>query len=287
MKKVLVMFFWLSLFLVVLGKIDILSAKDKYTFAMLPQITQSKVTACWQPLLDYIQQNAGITIEFVFPKNFEEHVKLCAEGKVDFAYSNPITYIQMAVSGERKTGHIVIAEAKSKNGFFGQFIIRKDSEIKKFEDIKGKKGMIVGWDSAGGYVFQQAYAISKGFDLKKDCELSVTEDNKQEKVILNVISKKADFGCIRNGMLQKAIELPGISDIKVLAETPKYPEWLFSHYSELPKDIVEKVRKALLSIPEDLLKKAALPGEIIGFSTKKDKDLNAIREVAKKVGINY
>ncbi|MBP7653639.1 phosphate/phosphite/phosphonate ABC transporter substrate-binding protein [Candidatus Dependentiae bacterium] len=265
-----------------------LYAKDKYTFAMLPQITQNKVYASWKPVIEFLQKETGLTFDFIYPKNFEEHTKLCSEGKIDFAYSNPITYIQFAAKKERPKGHIVIAEAQSKNGFFGEFITRKDNDsIKSIKDIKGKKGWITGWDSAGGYVFQQAHSLDNGIDMKKDCEIKESPENKQEKVIMAVISKTADFGCIRNGMRQKSMDIPGINDLKVLAETSKYPEWLFSSNSQIPKDIAEKVQNALTKLPEDILKQAALPGNIIKFTKKTDKDLDVIRKVADKTGIKY
>jgi len=264
---------------------------DEVTFAMLPQMSNVALFKAWKPILEYLEKETGLKFKQVFPKNFAEHIKMCKEGKIDFAYSNPLAYIQMSPKeGVRTHGHKAMAIAVQRGGtsFYGEFIIRVDNdEIKKFEDIKGKKGWIVGYKSAGGFLFQQAYALDHGIDLTKDCTLVESPGNKQEKVIMAVYNREADFGCVRDGMRAKLAKRIDINQIKVLAETPRYPSWAFSAYDGVASEIVRKVKNALLHIPPEIFEKAKLPGKVSAFKDADDSAFDPVRELADKVGVLY
>lgn len=266
-------------------------AGQEVTFAMLPQMSNTELFKCWNSLLKYLEQETGLNFTQVFPHNFAEHVDLCREGKINFAYSNPFTYVQMAPKpGERLRGHLAMATAVEPHGavFYGEFIVRVDNmDIKEFEDIKGKHGWIVGYRSAGGYLYQKGYALDRGIDLPRDCILTESPGNKQEKVIMAVYNRDIDFGCVRNGMREKLENRIDLSQIRVIAETKRYPSWVFSTYDGADPKIVKKVKKALLKIPPELFKKAKLPGRVVKFQDAINKDFESVRELAEKVKMKY
>jgi phosphonate transport system substrate-binding protein len=172
--------------------------------------------------------------------------------------------------------------------FYGEFITRADNvNIKKFKDIKGKHGWIVGYKSAGGYLYQKGYALDHGIDLSQDCRLTESPGNKQEKVILAVYNRDTDFGCVRNGMREKLKDRIDLSQIKVIAETEKYPSWVFSAHGDVKPEIVKRVQQALLKMPEELFEKAKLPGGVLKFQEAVDKDLDSVRELIEKVMMKY
>jgi phosphonate transport system substrate-binding protein len=267
------------------------NAMQEVTFAMLPQMSNTELFMCWNSLLKYVEKQTGLHFTQIFPHNFTEHINLCREGKIDFAYSNPLTYVQMAPkAGERPHGHRSMAIAVEPHGpvFYGEFIVRVDNvDIKKFQDIKGKHGWIVGYESAAGYLYQKGYALDQGIDLVRDCFLTASPGNKQEKVILAVYNRETGFGCVRNGMREKLKDRIDLDQIKILAETERYPSWVFSAYDELNPEIVKKVKLALLRAPAELFKKAKLPGGVLRFQEAVDKDLDSVRELVGKVMMKY
>ncbi len=188
-------------------------------------------------------------------------------------------------------GQVAFAIANTTKGprdFYGLFLTRADNtEINTIQDLKGKKGWVVGYTSAAGYMLQQAYALNNGVDLKKDCVLTEAPDNKQEKVVMAVFNREADFGCVRNGMIDVVKDRIDVSQIKVLQETEKYSAWVLSAYSAVDKNVVAKISKALLNAPAELLKEADLPGKITGFVAATDSDFESWRKVADKVGQEY
>ena len=266
-------------------------ADQEVTFAMLPQMSVTEVYKCWSPILEYLEKETGIHFNQVYPKDFSEHVAMCREGKIDFAYSNPMTYIKMSPRKDlRASGHKAILLALEPQGatFYGEFIVRVDNEnIKTIADIKGKNGWVVGYDSAGGFTFQYDYALMKGIDLEKDCNLTVAEGNKQGKVVTAVFNHLADFGCVRSGMLEKMKDRVDLGQLRVLAKTDSYPSWVFSAQDKVDPQIVAKITQALLKIPADVLEKANLPGKVKGFQVTTDADLDSMRKLADRIKFEY
>lgn len=264
---------------------------EEVTFSMLPQMSNAELFKCWDPLLKYLEKETGVRFTQVFPKNFDEHIKLCREGKIDFAYSNPFCYLQMTPQpGENPRGHKVMAIAVEPGGatFYGEFITRVDNmNIKKFEDIKGKNGWIVGYESSGGYLFEKGYALDHGIDLPKDCFLTESPGNKQDKVVMAVYNRETEFGCIRDGIREMMKDRIDLDQIRVLAETERYPGWVFSASVGVNPQIVEKIKKALSKIPPELFSEAALPGGVVRFQEATEKDIDPIRKLAGKVKMEY
>lgn len=267
------------------------NATEEVTFAMLPQMSNTELFMCWNSLLKCLEENTGLNFTQVFPHDFNEHVNLCREGKIDFAYSNPLTYVQIAPKPpDRQHGHLAMAIAVEPHGavFYGEFIARIDNmDIKTFNNIRGKRGWIVGYKSAGGYLYQRGYALDHGIDLSQDCVLTESPGNKQEKVILAVYNRDTDFGCVRNGMREKLKDRIDLSQIKVIAKTEKYPSWVFSAHDKVKSEVVKKVQQALLKIPAELFETAKLPGGVLKFQGATDKDLDSVRRLAEKVMMQY
>ncbi|OGS02025.1 MAG: hypothetical protein A2204_07540 [Elusimicrobia bacterium RIFOXYA1_FULL_47_7] len=263
-------------------------AQDEVTFAMLPQMSNVELAKCWKPLLAQLEKETGIKFKQVFANNFDEHVAMCKDGRIEVAYSNPFTFVQMIDPSVNKSlVHKAVGVADAKEGalFYGEFIVHADNaDIRKFSDIKGKTGMVVGFDSAGGYIFQQGYALDNGFSLKTDCKITEAPGNKQEKVVNAVYFREVDFGCVRDGMVKKMKDKIDTTKIKVIASTPKYPGWAVSISSKVDKATAEKIAKAFAAIPADVMKAAALPGGVTGFKPASNSDFDSIKTLSKKLG---
>jgi len=267
-------------------------AEEELTFAMQPQLTNVLTFSAWRPLLDRVEKETGVKFTLIFPKDFAEYFKLCREGKVDFTYSNPIFYAQIS-TGEKpdKNLHEVFAVAMTPKGtddFYGLFISRADNPgIKTFADIKGKKGWIVGNTSAAGFIFQNAYAMDRKMDLLKDCALTESPGNKQEKVVMAVYNREADFGTIRNGILEIMTDRIDTSQIRILARTPRYPAWPLSARIGLKPETAKKVKEAFLRLPKELVSAAQLPGGVETFVLSKNADFDPVKKLLDKVKFKY
>jgi len=110
----------------------------------------------------YLSEKTGYEFKLVIPKNFEEFIKIVSEGKVHFSYQNPYVFSIVSKQYPIKVLTITAGEdCTSAEGicggerYRGVIITRKDNNIHKIEDLKGKKIMIVSPTSAGGFLSQK------------------------------------------------------------------------------------------------------------------------------------
>ncbi len=250
--------------------------------AILPLYSPLTIYKRYEPLMRYLSENTGYEFKLVIPKNFEEFIKLASEGKVDFSYQNPYVYSIISKKYPIKPLAITIGEdCTTEEGicggekFRGIIITRKDSNINKIEDLKGKKIMIVSPTSAGGYLSQKIYLEKKGFNLNKDFKL--IDAKRQEKVIIGVYKGEAEAGFVREAALSVWANEVDISKIKILDYGEYLPNWPFAVVNNRNNALTEKVKKLIIDInDEKILKKA----KVKGFKEAKDEDLSILQKLS-------
>lgn len=246
-------------------------AGEEYSLSMLPRYFPEKITAMITPLAAYLSSETGLKISPVLTPDFAEYEKQTAGGKIAIGYENPVVYLNIADS------HEVIATAiKGQGGdrFRGIIIARPDSPIQKIEDLVGKKIMIVGKTSAGGYLSQAMSMMEHGIAADRDCTLSVAADNKQENVIISVSIGDVDAGFIRESALHKADKYIQPGSIRIVTETAWLPNWAFSLNRSMPLEHKERIMTALLSLKKESEVLRAM--KLNGFKRASDLDYSEL-----------
>lgn len=271
-------------------KIPSVPYKWSYTYAYLPQYSHLISFKRQHLLVEYLSQATNLPIKQIFPNSFSEHMKMFGEGKLDISYSNPFVYVKLAHRyGAKAIARVV--EKSGKDKFRGQIIIRKDNTaIRTIADLKGKSWIAVDSSSAGGYLFVLGYLKEHGLTLKDFSRINFASGGggKQEQVVLNVYLGKYDFGSIREGTLDILKNDIDLDKIKVLANTPWYPGWVFAVRPSLPQKDIEKIKKALLSLDINNPKQAPIlrNAGFIQIIPAQDKDYDSIRKLCQTLNIN-
>lgn len=263
---------------------------DVITYAYLPQYSHTVSYQRHHLLVEFLRKETGFNIKQIFPDTFDQHMTMVGQSKIDISYSNPFIYIKIAHRyGARAFARI--AEIYNQENFRGQIICRADNQlIKTIGDCRGKSWLAVDSTSAGGYLYPLGYFIDHGIQKTDFSEIAFTPGpgGKQEKVVLAVYAGKYDIGTIREGTLNVVADKIDINEIRVIANTRWYPGWVYAARAGLDPKIVEKVRKALLSLDvsqeehQHILKTA----DFVRVIPSEDQDFNPIRELAARVGIS-
>ena len=163
----------------------------------------------------YLTRKTGYEFKLVIPKDFEDFFDIVKQGKVEFSYSNPYIYIQLADKGFlRAFANTILPQTG--DIFRGIIITHKDSPIRTLNDLKGKKVMVVSYKSAGGFLAQKLFLYENNIDVSKD--LSLIDGKRQEEVILNVYRKNVDAGFVRESALDVLEEEIDLGKIRILAK---------------------------------------------------------------------
>lgn len=250
--------------------------------AVLPLYSPLTIYKRYDPLMRYLSEKTGYEFKLVIPQNFEEFIEIVSKGKVHFSYQNPYVFSIIAKNYPiRPLGITVGEDCSSEEGicgsekFRGVIITRKDSNIHKLIDLKGKKIMIVSPTSAGGYLSQKLYLEKKGFNLDRDFKL--IDAKRQEKVIIGVYKGEADAGFIREAALSIVANEVDISKIKILDYGEYLPNWPFAVVNNQNKELTEKVKQLITTIDDPLILKKA---KIKKFKEATDEDYKILKTLS-------
>jgi phosphonate transport system substrate-binding protein len=265
------------------------AAEASITYAYLPQYSHTTSYKRHHLLVEYLRQAAGLPLRQVFPNTFDEHVKMVAQGKIDISFTNPFVYIRLARLGSACFARTVRASGKAE--FASEIICRSDNPtLRTLADCRGKRWIAVDPLSAGGYLFALGYFQEHGIKKGDFAEIAFAPGpgGKQENVVLAVLAGSYDFGTIREGTLDVMAGRIDPEQIRVLARTRPYPEWVFSARRGLDEQVVERISRAMFALdaanPEHrpILDAAGL-GRIIPAT---DKDFAAVRELTRALGMD-
>ncbi len=271
-------------------KIILKEEPDVITYAYLPQYSHTISYTRHHPLIQYLRKKTGLNIKQVFPDTFEQHMKMVGQGKIDISFSNPFIYIKIAHRyGAKAFARIV--EVKGRNKFRGQIICRTDNlSIKNISDCRNKRWIAVDSTSAGGYLYPLGYFIDHGIQKKdfRSITFAPGPGGKQEKVILSVYAGEYDIGTIREGALDVIADQIDVNQIRIIAMSDPYPGWVYAVRHDLNQKIVDKLKKALLSLDWNNKndRKILKTANFVKVIASDDAEFDSVRKLAARLGIN-
>lgn len=266
-----------------LSLLNIAAAEIK--FGVLPRLSAAEMTAMFTPLAEYLSNELKEKVTLVIPADYEAFKMMLSKGEFQIALSNPIIYIQL-----RKTQELeplaLMAEAKGGTRFRGIIIARRDSNIEKIQDLKGKKLIFVDKNAAGGYIFQMSLLSKAGFNVKKDF-ITLPFAKKHDKVAVAVFNRSADAGGIREDDFSKMGDDVDLTQLKIIAFTDFYPNHTVVASPNLDGAKVEKIKAALfrLMLTDQKAEKVLNAAKIVGFGKVSDRDFDKLREAVKLTGV--
>lgn len=248
------------------------TAENSTTDVRIGVLANQGIDTCrvlWQPTVDYLNTALPRYHFELVPLTFENITPAVAAGQVDFVLSNP--GIDAALEHSYGTSRMLTLNTYHNGQFIKEFggviIARSDrGDIRTYDDLKGKRVVAAGNNSFGGWYSAYREIREHGIDPGRDfASLSFSESHTV--VVTDVISRKADAGIVRTGILEQMqkegkVSLPDLyifpPDEKFagpgypyLHSTRLYPEWAFSKLNRTDDTIASSVAFALLSITPD------------------------------------
>jgi diguanylate cyclase (GGDEF)-like protein len=229
----------------------------------------------WQPTVDYLNSKIkNYHFNLIPLVDYEKIDSKIKNKELDFIISDPVLYVE----SEYKYGitRIATLQRKYKDKYFSTFgsiiFVKNDSDIKSFNDLKGKILVGVSPNAFAGMRVGQKELKDNGIDIFKTFSKVTYSDGRGDKVVEMVLSGYGDVGIIRTGLLESMIAKGRIKreDIRILnpqkvknfpflLSTKLYPEFPFAKLSHVSEDLGTEVLLALLSIDEN--SKAAKSGK--------------------------
>lgn len=232
----------------------------------------------FQPLVDYLSKSIGTPVHLAI-KEHNELRRLIKNGYADMGIAGVLDFMNV---GKNKIDILAVPRNKNNASNYRVVFITKREDIRKLSDLKGKK---IGF---GPVKSDELNFIPRLMLAKEGMHLAELKSYKhysyEDSIIKALLKGEIDAGVIRDIHKDKVERL----GFKMIEESEYvYYGPLFVN-AELPKDLKNKIEKAILNIPEEVLKKMDFDfqGGFVKPNTISYKSLeNSYKEIPKGCGV--
>ena len=237
----------------------------------------------YKGLVEIVNKLTGFEINFIKVTDYNAAVEAMRADRAQIAWYGGKTYIKAAELASAEAFAAGVRPGEKDAGYFAYFVVRKDSGIKEFSDVKGKVLSLNSIGSTSGDLIPQV-------ELAK-INLSTTDKNDFKNVfyagshdacLLAVLNKQADVCGMssRNYEARLADKTFKKDDVRIVHKSDRVPPPPFSYSKKIPLEDRKKIQKAVLE--------AHKHGEIGGYGGKMshyisvtDTDYDVLRNVVK------
>lgn len=227
-------------------------AKDKQVIKLgvLPVNQPETMVKRFSPLIAYLEKETGYNFELqTYPTGsksggYTAAVRGLLSGDTAMAYLAPVT-ISQARHHDNRVEPIVCAVRGGSPTYVGQIVVRKDSDIKKVEDLIGRRVIGASPSSTSGNLMPSGMLIDKGIDKSKFAAMDFAGGH--DKAANAVLDGKYDAAWINDKNFQKFKNKGlGLRAIWVHDPVPEFPIAVNTRY--LKPDAQAKILAALLKM---------------------------------------
>jgi phosphonate transport system substrate-binding protein len=211
-------------------------------FGVVPDSVDTETN--YQPLMDYIAQETGKTVEYHESTDYAALIEAAIAGQIDVASFSGFTYVTATNNGAELTpiSSIVTAEGQEP-GYYSEAIVPNGSDIASIADMKGKKVCFVDPSSTSGYLFPSYNLIEAGLDPETDITpvFAGKHDVSVQKVGENV---ECEAGFAEDSEVEK-------SDAVTVIERTMVPGAPIVESDALPDDLKQQLKDILSEVTVD------------------------------------
>ena len=250
-----------------------ISASDEasLTFQVHPYLPASELLDRFAPLTKYLSEKTKMKIVCNISKNYTDHIDMVGQDKVDFAFMGPASYIIMT----QKYGLKHVLSRLEVNGtplFQGVIVTRKDTSIRSLKNLAGKSFAFGDPNSTMSYLVPLSMLHEAG--IRKDALASHVFLSSHQNVALGVLIGDFDAGAVKEEVFFEFKE----RGLKDLAWTPKISEHVFVTRSNLPSEIVNSLKSAMLALSDKSIL-SSIKSSVTALVPADDSDYNNLRSI--------
>jgi len=234
-------------------------------------------------LINIVNKLTGFEIKFIKVTDYNAAVEAMRADRAQIAWYGGKTYIKAAELASAEAFAAGVRPGEKDAGYFTYFVVRADSSLKNFTDVKGKVLSLNSIGSTSGDLIPQVElakinlsTISKN-DFKK-----VFYAGSHDACLLAVLNKQADVCGMssRNFEARLADNTFKRSDVRILHKSDRVPPPPLAYSKKIPLEDRKKIQKAVLEAHKHG-KIGGYGGQMSHYVLVKDSDYDVLRNVVK------
>ena len=237
----------------------------------------------YSQLLDYLSEQLGRSVEFMQRDTYAESNDLVRYGECDFAFVCAYAYVQGSRDFDMQI--LVVPQVRGKTVYHSYIIVPKDSNVKKFEDLRGKTFAFSDPLSNSGRL-SPTYLLWKMNETPESFFKKFVFTYSHDNSIKAVAEKLVDGAAVDSLVYDYMIAIhPEYSDkTKKILTSPPYGMPPVVVHPQINLQLKHQLQAIFLNMHEDKKGKEILIQLMIDkFVKGDDQDYNSIREMAAKV----
>jgi phosphonate transport system substrate-binding protein len=237
----------------------------------------------YKGLINIVNKLTGFEINFIKVTDYNAAVEAMRADRAQIAWYGGKTYIKAAELANAEAFAAGVRPGEKDAGYFAYFVVRNDSDIKKFSDLKGKTLSLNSIGSTSGDLIPQVeLAKIKLSTTNKNDFKNVFYAGSHDACLLAVLNKQADVCGMssRNFEARLADKTFKKNDVRIIHRSDRVPPPPLSYSKKIPLEDRKKIKKAVLDSHKY--------GEIGGYGGKMshyisvtDSDYDVLRNVVK------
>jgi len=212
------------------------SDKSPLTLGVFPYVSPVQLAAFHTPLKDHLAKRLQRPVSLVTAPDFASFVERTRQGQYDIIITAPhlgrLAETRDGYQRLAQTGHVVQ----------GIFLARKDSDIHKIEDLRGKNVMIA---QKVSIIYQMSDHLLRQKGLVPGESVTIIETHTHNNAMHAPLRGEADAS-VTGTLLWRILEDTQKEQMRVIGITEEAPGFLLMAHKRLSKPDVAKIKDLLL-----------------------------------------
>ena len=276
-------------FLVLITFINFSANADKKKFNMVFVPASEKGDENdYKSLINIVNDITGFEIKFIKVTDYNAAVEAMRAGRAHIAWYGGKTYVKAAEIADAEAFAAGVRPGEKDAGYYTYFVVKKDSKLKEFKDVKGKILSLNTIGSTSGDLIPQVELSKINLSIKnKEHFDKVYYAGSHDACLLAVLNNQSDVCGMSSRNFEARLEDGTFKkeDVRIIHKSDRVPPPPLAYSKMIPKEDRDKIKKAVLD--------AHNHGEIGGYGGKmshymevKDSDYNVLREVIELLNKN-
>ena len=232
-------------------------------------------------LIQIVEDLTGFEINTIKVTDYNAAVEAMRAGRADIAWYGGKTYIKAAEIADAEAFAAGVRPGEKDAGYFAYFVVKIDSKIKKFSDVKGKVLSLNSIGSTSGDLIPQVELTKINLSITNETHFkNVFYAGSHDACLLAVLNNKSDVCGMssRNYEARLADNTFKKEQVRIIHKSDRVPPPPLAYSKRIPLEDRKKIKEAVME--------AHKHGEIGGYGGKmshyisvEDSDYDVLRDV--------
>lgn len=145
--------------------------KPKLTLGLITPRNPELAAKSYQPIAEYLGNATGTTLVLDPVVNYDDGVARMKAQKWDVAFTTSRTYMEAKPFGYQL---LAMVSQKGQSSYKALIVSRRDGDITRVSDLRGRHLALVSKKSASGYLYPMKMLLDAGLDPANDVKLTFT-----------------------------------------------------------------------------------------------------------------